>query len=139
MSNNRDVSFDIMKAFAIFLVVLGHCMQSLYPEKGEFVGKPLFLYVYSFHMALFMMISGYFSTRALSGSFKQLIESKTRQLLQPAIVAGGGYHYCRGDNKTYIFTRHNYRRRDINISYGFVVLKIAFHSFHSLLGDCSII
>lgn len=90
MSNNRDVSFDIMKAFAIFLVVLGHCMQSLYPEKGEFVGKPLFLYVYSFHMALFMMISGYFSTRALSGSFKQLIESKTRQLLQPAIVAGGG-------------------------------------------------
>lgn len=89
----RDVSFDIMKALAIFLVVLGHCMQSLYPEKGDFLGKPLFLYVYSFHMALFMMISGYFSTRALEGSFKELIISKSRQLLQPAVVTGGGY-YC---------------------------------------------
>jgi len=55
-----------MKGVAIFLVVLGHCPQSLYPEKGGFIGKPLFLYIYSFHMSLFMIISGYFSGTSIN-------------------------------------------------------------------------
>lgn len=89
ISKGRDVSFDIMKTVAIFLVVLGHCLQSLYPEKGCFIGKPLFLYIYSFHMSLFMMISGYFSVKALNGKFRSMIIQKTRQLLWPAVTVGG--------------------------------------------------
>ena len=40
---------------------MGHCIQSLIPEVGSGEGKTVFLYIYSFHMSLFMIISGYFA------------------------------------------------------------------------------
>lgn len=53
----RCVYIDIIKAFAIFLVVFGHVIQFwLYAD--TWWNERIFLIIYSFHMPLFMMISG---------------------------------------------------------------------------------
>src|ERR1700712_1476004 len=50
----RDRLLDIAKGIAIILVVAGHTLQS-----GEnFDEKPMFRVIYSFHMPLFVFISG---------------------------------------------------------------------------------
>lgn len=55
----RLVYFDLLKLFAIYLVIIGHCVQYLLPTRPY--DEPLYVYIYSFHMPLFMMISGFFS------------------------------------------------------------------------------
>ena len=57
---NRNLSIDALKAFAIFLVVLGHFLQSTILD---FDNNHLFRFIYSFHMPLFIFISGYLSYR----------------------------------------------------------------------------
>jgi fucose 4-O-acetylase-like acetyltransferase len=57
---SRNLSIDALKAFAIFLVVLGHFLQSTIPD---FDNNHLFRLIYSFHMPLFIFISGYLSYR----------------------------------------------------------------------------
>lgn len=89
MSNRRILAFDIIKLFAIFLVLWGHCMQSLYPVIGCGRNKPVFLYIYSFHMPLFMMVSGYFSPSAMKLSFAEILQKKVKQLIVPAFVVSG--------------------------------------------------
>lgn len=53
---SRDVSFDIAKGFAIICVVLGH---------SEALGVPADLAraIFTFHMPLFFIVSGYFTKR----------------------------------------------------------------------------
>lgn len=51
MMGKRDVTFDILKGIGILLMVLGHYFTS------ESIIR---VYIYSFHMPLFMLISGYF-------------------------------------------------------------------------------
>lgn len=89
MSNRRILAFDIIKLFAIFLVLWGHCMQSLYPVVGCGRNKPVFLYIYSFHMPLFMMVSGYFSPSTMKLSFAEILQKKVKQLIVPAFVVSG--------------------------------------------------
>ena len=56
---------DVLRGFAIFLVILGHCIQE--GSGIDFKGNAMYFYdevyqfIYSFHMPLFMMISGYFA------------------------------------------------------------------------------
>ena len=52
MGTKRIYSLDFVKLVAIYLVLWGHCIQSLIPEVGSGEGKPVFLYIYSFHMSL---------------------------------------------------------------------------------------
>ena len=49
--NNRDTAFDITKAIGILLMILVHCS-----------GLPHLLrnFIFSFHMPLFFIVSGYF-------------------------------------------------------------------------------
>ncbi len=58
--NTRDYGFDNMKVFLILLMLFGHCLE-------EFSTSGLFgiirAVVYSFHMPLFIFISGYFSKK----------------------------------------------------------------------------
>ena len=54
----RNKTIDIIKGIAIFLVVLGHVIQFRFlPE--SFDENYLFRMIYSFHMPLFMFLSGY--------------------------------------------------------------------------------
>ena len=61
MGRNKFV--DVLKATAIFLVVMGHCIQygsgNDYYVECTFFENSLFKFIYSFHMPLFMLISGY--------------------------------------------------------------------------------
>lgn len=52
----RDASIDALRGFAILLVVFGHSLQFTNPD---FDNNILFRIIYSFHMPLFMFISGY--------------------------------------------------------------------------------
>lgn len=89
MGTKRIYSLDFVKLVAIYLVLWGHCIQSLIPEVGSGEGKPVFLYIYSFHMSLFMIISGYFAVNIEGETLKKLIVSKFRQLIIPCISLGG--------------------------------------------------
>ncbi len=63
MENKRDYNIDMIKAIAVVLVVLGHIIQYIC-VRDAYWENHLFRYIYSFHMPLFMFISGYLSFRA---------------------------------------------------------------------------
>lgn len=70
----RDEKVDIFKGIAILCVVLGHC------------GFPYTEYLYLFHMAAFIMISGYCFNEAHSESltsFAKYIVRKLKTLYLP--------------------------------------------------------
>lgn len=54
----RDASIDSLRGLAILLVVFGHSLQY---TNTDFDNNVLFRIIYSFHMPLFMFISGYVS------------------------------------------------------------------------------
>lgn len=56
-SISRFDYFDNIKALLIFLVVLGHLME---PFLGNASVKFVYILIYSFHMPLFVFVSGYF-------------------------------------------------------------------------------
>lgn len=85
----RDKSFDLVKFLAIFLVLYGHCEQHLL--SGHPYESKIYLFIYSFHMPLFMMVSGYFSHSIMNsmGGVKSVLIQKSRQLLIPCITWTG--------------------------------------------------
>lgn len=89
MAKERDLVFDALKIFAIFLVLWGHCIAHL--TSTEATTDPTFLFIYSFHMPLFMAMVGYFSGSALKLTFRELVLSKGRQLIVPSVVIGSAY------------------------------------------------
>ena len=76
---------DILKSLAIFLVILGH-VSSTYDSREY--SSPLALWIYSFHMPLFMMLSGMFFKYSLKKDFKTLLTDKSRLLLLPLLSWG---------------------------------------------------
>lgn len=90
-NRERDVYYDVIKGIAIFLVVFGHCIQfgsgMTYLEESRHFEDNVFKAIYSFHMALFMLISGYFfGNTAQKYSTRQIIITRFTQLLLPLIV-----------------------------------------------------
>lgn len=85
VQKQRVLYWDVVKAFAIFLVVLGHCMQFL-THDGFIWDSPLNSFIVTFHMPLFMMVSGYFASSVLKGDIKGTAISKLRQLLVPSVT-----------------------------------------------------
>ncbi|WP_055484884.1 acyltransferase family protein [Streptomyces sp. WMMB 322] len=65
----RDPYFDNAKYLAIVLVALGHSWEPL--RDGSRAAGALYIFVYTFHMPAFMVISGYFS-RSFQGKPHQL-------------------------------------------------------------------
>ncbi|MDH6223400.1 fucose 4-O-acetylase-like acetyltransferase [Streptomyces sp. MJP52] len=61
----RDAFFDNAKYLAILLVAVGHIWEPLLP--GDREALTLYVFVYSFHMPAFIVVSGYFS-RSFDGS-----------------------------------------------------------------------
>lgn len=49
---------DNLRGFLILLVILGHCIQN---TNSNYQSDILFCYIYSFHMPLFIFVSGYVS------------------------------------------------------------------------------
>lgn len=75
---------DTVKCFAIFLVLWGHSIQHLHPS--DYSDNVIYKFIYSFHMPLFMMISGYFAVNISRNSWTKFIVKKTYQLLLPTLI-----------------------------------------------------
>lgn len=83
----RIEHIDALKGFAIFCVLWGHSVQ--YLRNGyDFFHNPVFEFIYSFHMPLFFMISGFFFRSSLKLSLKDFLLKKGIQLILPCIVWG---------------------------------------------------
>ena len=84
MEKQRNIVFDAIKALAIVLVVYAHSIQ--YLSGYEFWNNTVFQFIYSFHMPLFFMISGFFMSSALKLSGKDFLTKKGISLLLPCFV-----------------------------------------------------
>jgi fucose 4-O-acetylase-like acetyltransferase len=58
MAKQRIAYIDFLKGFTILLVILGHCIEF---NDTDYWNNIVFRYIYSFHMPLFMFLSGYVS------------------------------------------------------------------------------
>lgn len=74
-----NTTFSILSAFTIIMVVAGHCGYHIMT-----VGE-LFPY-YSFHVPLFMFISGYFYKDSEESEPLQYVKKKARRLLVPYFI-----------------------------------------------------
>lgn len=86
----RNVLIDAIKGIAITLMIIGHCIQygsgTLYLKNEYFFQNPIFKFIYSFHMPLFMLVSGYLFYYSIKKyDLKSNIKSRLKQLLIPII------------------------------------------------------
>lgn len=81
--DNRVLYLDILKCFAIFLVIWGHTIQ--YFKSTVYFDEPIYRIIYSFHMPLFMALSGYFSESSYRKGFLSGIIKRGLRLLLPII------------------------------------------------------
>lgn len=65
----RNELIDLLKGFAILLVVLGHSVQY---SVSNFDHNWLFRIIYAFHMPLFMFLSGFVALSSFDGSIRSL-------------------------------------------------------------------
>lgn len=91
----RDILPDILKGFGITLVVLGHCIQESYNGAdlggNAFFDDRLYQFIYSFHMPLFMLISGYYAWNSVQRAKttqerRKMIKRKCLYLITPIVV-----------------------------------------------------
>ena len=73
----RDSSIDIAKGIGIFLVVIGHCINSkTYPG----------IFIYAFHMPLFFLIAGLCFNYENHNDFLPFLNSRIKTLILPACI-----------------------------------------------------
>ncbi|MDR3171568.1 MAG: acyltransferase family protein [Treponema sp.] len=82
-SNQRIEYIDLLKTFTIFLVLWGHNIQQFDNslDRLHCLQNPVFAFIYSFHMPLFFMISGFFFKSSLKLNLKEFCYKKGKQLL----------------------------------------------------------
>lgn len=69
------------------MVTWGHTLQFASTSDYDFFHNPVFILIYSFHMPLFMAVSGYlFFQSQAKRSLRQLLESKWKQILLPTLL-----------------------------------------------------
>lgn len=78
--NSRIDWVDIAKALGLFLVFLGHTLYG-----GSHIANVLNRAIYSFHMPMFFILSGYVA-KPDSTTFQAYINKKFKRLLLPAIL-----------------------------------------------------
>ena len=84
--NNR-LYLDIVKGVAIFLMLWGHCIQYCTNGEFDFFENPVFKFIYSFHMPLFMLVSGYlFFFSCKKRNLSEILVHRTQSLVQPIIM-----------------------------------------------------
>ena len=97
----RNKTIDIIKGIAIFLVVLGHVIQFRFlPE--SFDENYLFRMIYSFHMPLFMFLSGYLVWK--ESLITVNLQKKFRRLIIPFFVWGGISYFLGAQYKNIILS-----------------------------------
>lgn len=132
--NNRNQTLDITKGLLIILVVLGHSIQfgfgNTYCETEQFYDNILFRCIYTFHMPLFMLISGYLFCFTNKKPYKKIIISRFMGIGIPYIT------YC---TLLYIIGCTFYHIPYFDLSRYFFVLKGNMCFLSSILPNCIII
>lgn len=82
----RTVYIDIAKCIAIWLVLWGHAITELMPH--DLSQNRVYVMIYSFHMPLFMLMSGLFAKKAMALGFLVLFKKKFMQLIVPSLTFG---------------------------------------------------
>lgn len=95
MAEKREKLPDVLRGFAVILVVLGHCIQEgsgeSFRAESLYFGDRLYQFIYSFHMPLFMMISGYLCRGSMQragtkAARRALLRRRTAALLLPVFL-----------------------------------------------------
>jgi fucose 4-O-acetylase-like acetyltransferase len=105
--NKRIEFIDALKGFAIFCVLWGHSLQYL-RGNYDFFHNPAFEFIYSFHMPLFFVISGFFFVSSLKLNIKDFLLKKGKQLLLPCFSWGFIFAMLYVAAKIYHNTEINY-------------------------------
>lgn len=89
MTQNQERAYiNVVKGIAVFLMIWGHCIQYCAKESFDVFHNSVFQFIYSFHMPLFMLISGYlFSISFQKRDLKTLLVHRTQSMLQPIVFA----------------------------------------------------
>lgn len=91
----REPLFDVLRGFAIILVVFAHCIQNgsgaAFREDALYFGDRLYQFIYSFHMPLFMMVSGYLCYESMQRAEgrnrrRSLLKARAEALLLPIFL-----------------------------------------------------
>lgn len=85
---SRNQLIDVAKGIAILLVLIGHSIQyasgASYAASGAFYNNCLFKVIYTFHMPLFMVISGYLFRFSIERkTAKNIVVDRLKTLLLP--------------------------------------------------------
>lgn len=86
MSKERRHWLDVVKGIAIILVVMGHVGSTYGGESASPSFNAIHSFIYSFHMPLFMFISGYLFTSSLKKDYRTTALSKLLAYGIPYIV-----------------------------------------------------
>ncbi len=86
-SKQKSDFVNLLRGVAIFLMLWGHCIQYCCGGQFDFFENEAFKVIYSFHMPLFMVISGYlFHFSAQKRELVELIQYKAKSLLYPILM-----------------------------------------------------
>lgn len=94
----RNQFLDIVRGVTIILMVFGHCLQygngTEFIENSGFFYNRLFQLIYSFHMPLFMLLSGYlfFYTVGKHQKTSDFIKNRWQRLCLP-VIGWQTFHY----------------------------------------------
>lgn len=84
---SQSLLIDLARGFAMFLMLWGHCIQYCCVGSFDYFENTAFKFIYSFHMPLFMLVSGYlFYYSFEKRSLRELLIYKTQAMLQPIIM-----------------------------------------------------
>lgn len=122
-NSKRNYQIDFLRGVAVLLVLWGHCIQYLSQGQFDFFENIIFRFIYSFHMPLFMAISGYlFYYSYKKYSFKDMLFKILRSILYPIIACN-----C-------LFFLIYYRQSIIDFFHGIIGIKSIVKIFYNNLG-----
>ncbi len=97
----RDILADVLRGFAIVLVVVGHCIQenngAVFSSEMLYFDDKVYQFIYSFHMPLFALIAGYYAYYSVKKAddktkrYRLLIKRVTTYLIPIAVWTAEEY------------------------------------------------
>lgn len=134
MEKQRIASFDFAKGLLMFLVVYGHVIQELMHEGSLFDQGTVFA-IYSFHMPLFIFVSGCFAWNRCHGSFKACVEKNFRRMIIPGLLCAIAWYFHMHYDEPIIHGYYN-SMRNVWFVFGlfaiFLVCNLAYKTKHPL-------
>lgn len=86
MPKVRNIKLDELKGMAAVLVIIGHLIQYVICSNEGIWDNRLFCFIYSFHMPLFMFISGYLSYKSNGEYDLKWLVKRVKGLLIPFVI-----------------------------------------------------